>query len=265
MSNNAKVGIACAFRHDPSKGKFIPAATLAPEGKSPYSGKVLPVVGWCCIATEDGKVFWSAVKYDSPWVWPKGSENEGMSHGAWIGTTRLAAYDCPVCHAKVKFVAGGGKKHRDRCPSCGSDKVNVDLIKDGSPEFFGMLGDLKGPLESLAAGALKDPSSEKFRFPVVMAGGTNLDPDKSLPPDALGVAQAHGRGLKSLYNMGDIDELRNIENWDLSILPEPTYGIADYEDVRNGLEWTEGLVTSRLKPWLPPPKPVPISPTVFTY
>lgn len=261
-----KVGISCAFRHDPAKGKLIPAATLVEEPNSPYYGKVLPLIGWCCVATESGKTFWSAVKYDSPWVWPKGSINEGLSHGAWIGTTRLAQFDCPVCHSKEKFLAGGGgKKHRDRCPRCGSDRVDSELIKDGSAEFMSMLGDLKGPLESLAVGALKDPASEPFRFPDVVAGGKNLEPDATLPPEILGIAQSRGRGLKSLYNMKDVDELRNIEEWDMSLLPEPTYGVADYEDVRNGIEWTTGLVTSRLKPWLPPAKPVPLHPVVFTY
>lgn len=261
----SKVGISCGFRHDPAKGKFIPAAVTADSGsRSPYAGKVLPVIGWVCLAADDGRVFWSAVKYDAPWVWPKGSANEAQSHGAWIGTTRLASFDCHDCHTKMKFVSCGGKK-RPLCPSCGSDSVDSELIKDGSPEFMAMLGDLKGPLESLAKGALAETPQATFHFPSVVAGGKNLELDQSLPPWALGAAQARERGLKSLASMADLDELRRIEEWDLSILPEPTWGVAEYDDLRNGLDWDDGLVHGRLKPWLPPPKAVPISPSVFTY
>lgn len=251
--NDNRVGVACAFRHNPEDGRFIQAFELSPSpnGKE----RPVPMIGYLAVATPK-KTYWSFVRYEPPFVWPKGHPNASKGRAAEMATCRVADYDCQDCGKRSKGVYRNAKGCF--CPECGGRRCSAEPIKDGGPEFMSMVGnELADEIETAAVNALKDDQSPPFQFPVLMAGGLGLEPDGALPPDALGAAAARGRGLRAVAHMS-LEELADVIEGDLSIVSGPSSGFAEYDALREGVGWESGAVRFWLKPWLPEPDRGPV-------
>lgn len=251
-----KVAISAAFRHIAEEdGRFIPASRIhgydgsgdvRPElSGSEYFGRTIPMLGYLLVLTEGGKKIWNFMKYEAP-------ERQGTRFiPGNLSTCRADRCVCPNCGMDAPFPARREKK-RALCPFCGSQDVQASPIKEGGDEFLRHLGDLEDILVSEAGKALL--SGTDFRFPIVLVGGQDVEPDPSVPEDIAAVAQSVGRGFRLADNVAP-SSLPDMGLVDFQIVPDPVSGTMDDDVLRKGKAWSSGLFNYYARSFVPKEAP----------
>ena len=277
LGKTMKVGVAAGFRpvkvidrkEDGSEEeeitlKAIPASEqirdVPPE--HPLYNSILPIIGYLCFYNDSmKKPFWRFMEYRASVLYSDEEKAAGKMKDlpARIGTTTVANLYCHNCGTGSPFPIWG--KGISSCPFCGARTgVEANIIKEGSPEFFSMVAELKDPIEEAARNA--SAGDTPFEFPPLLLCASNVAPSASprIPPALQGAAQEKGLSFVTMDEIS-MDELKMVQDPSLQLVPEITSGVMDSEALRAGKGWGTGCIRYFAKANLPQvrQKPAPIT------
>lgn len=248
----AKIALACTFRHYEDDGDTIPASLTRQDPVCEWETVVDPIIGFMAVL-HLGRVSWSFIKYEAPDERHQKGSKTPIRKMARFSTARVGYLTCPECRAKTLYPVWGSPD-KTRCPECGKKGVSIDYVKETSPEFFKLLGELKEPLEDAVRSVDPDTANE-FHFPNLMLLG-RLDPSENVLPALQGKAAERGLTLR-LASETDPDDLFGDDRMagdDTGLLIEPGIfiGSLDEKQAREGWSFEQGLLQEYVKlPWLP--------------
>jgi hypothetical protein len=241
---------SATFRHDPAMGNAIPASQIEEHPGIPGGVIVHPLIGYYA-ASYLNKTYFGFIKYEAPQIqWRKKPPKE-----ASFSTTKVGTLSCSKCGFNGYYPYWGDSQ-KTHCPRCWQTGVNITPLKEESPEFFNLMGNIKDELEYEIGNYAE---SQPFDFPPLLLLG-NIPQSNRVTPVSLrlaSLATAKGLTLVDARDVGfDILQSDYMTGPNTGLLIEPGIftGVLDPKAVRNGVTLKSGIVSSFIKlPFLPQP------------
>ena len=261
------IGIAAFFVHHPEvdgpsiiQGSEVVQREDDDEYRrhaSPDRPDVFPKGGFVAYTTGSGRTLWGFVKYEAPQMWHPSYHFQNRPCS--LATCRFGDLSCRECGWSGPYPLKGD---RMPCPMCGRKGVSASPIREGGDRYFEMLDatGMRDELEQAARDALASPDPEPFRFPMVVLGGPDVTPSPDVPPSVQGAAQSKGLSLAPLSSVKALGELSAMDPGShmLGIVPGVSSGVMDAAEAKAGKSWSEGIVQSWVRLWVPEPPKGPV-------